>query len=219
MPALGIQNISNSNIVVKFSARETLDSPELRRGVLAFAICAETLLMRSQLPKLGCPRPINNLQLVGLSVSAISSAMEKTQRRFGAGISVWLLKAVAEEGCTRGPLARGLCEAADWRNAKGQGRGVNSSSALRIQVERADAARHAARASGNPMRGNPRKPKPERWKPILGSSRIGPPNRRMNAEPVQSLDAISPDLYLQKHRERLHSRSEAGLHSATWVWD
>ena len=46
--------------------------------------------------------------------------MEKVQRRFGAGIGVWLRQAAAEEGCTRGSLARGLCEAADWRNAKGE---------------------------------------------------------------------------------------------------
>ncbi len=46
--------------------------------------------------------------------------MEKLQRRFGAGIGVWLRTAVAEEGRTRGSLARGLCEVADWRNAKGK---------------------------------------------------------------------------------------------------
>ena len=46
--------------------------------------------------------------------------MEKLQRRFGAGIGVWFREAVAEEGRTRGSLARGLCEVADWRNAKGE---------------------------------------------------------------------------------------------------
>ena len=46
------------------------------------------------------------------------SVMEKLQRRFGFGI--WLRDAVAEEGRTRGSLARGLCEVADWRNAKGE---------------------------------------------------------------------------------------------------
>ena len=46
--------------------------------------------------------------------------MEKVQRRFGAGIGAWLRQAAAEEGRTRGSLARGLCEAADWRNAKGE---------------------------------------------------------------------------------------------------
>ncbi len=34
--------------------------------------------------------------------------MEKLQRRFGADIGVWFRTAVAEEGCTRGSLARGL---------------------------------------------------------------------------------------------------------------
>ena len=46
--------------------------------------------------------------------------MEKLQRRFGAGIGVWFREAAAEEGRTRGSLARGLCEVADWRNAKGE---------------------------------------------------------------------------------------------------
>ena len=46
--------------------------------------------------------------------------MEKIQRRFGADIGAWLRKAVAEEGRSRGSLARGLCEVADWRNAKGK---------------------------------------------------------------------------------------------------
>ena len=39
------------------------------------------------------------------------------QRRFGVGIGVWFRKAVAEDGCTRGSLVRGLCEFVDWRNA------------------------------------------------------------------------------------------------------
>ena len=47
------------------------------------------------------------------------AVMEKIQRRFGADIGAWFRKAVAEEGCTRHSLARGLCETADWRNAKG----------------------------------------------------------------------------------------------------
>ena len=38
------------------------------------------------------------------------------QRRFGVGIGVWFRKAVAEDGCTRGSLVRGLCEFVDWRN-------------------------------------------------------------------------------------------------------
>ena len=46
--------------------------------------------------------------------------MEKLQRRFGAEIGAWLRQAVTEEGCSRGSLARGLCEAMDWRNAKGK---------------------------------------------------------------------------------------------------
>ena len=46
--------------------------------------------------------------------------MEKLQRRFGAGIGVWFREAASEEGRTRGSLARGLCEVADWRNAKGE---------------------------------------------------------------------------------------------------
>ena len=46
------------------------------------------------------------------------SGMEKIQRRFGAGIGSWLREAVAEEGHSRHYLVRGLCEAADWRNAK-----------------------------------------------------------------------------------------------------
>ena len=41
--------------------------------------------------------------------------MKKIQRRFGAGIGAWLRKVIAEEGCSRGSLARGLCEVADWR--------------------------------------------------------------------------------------------------------
>ena len=45
--------------------------------------------------------------------------MEKLQRRFGVGIGAWLLEAASEEGRTRGFLARGLCEFADWRNARG----------------------------------------------------------------------------------------------------
>ena len=53
-------------------------------------------------------------------IACHASGMEKVQRRFGAGIGAWLRQAAAEEGCTRGSLARGLCEAADWRNAKGE---------------------------------------------------------------------------------------------------
>ena len=45
--------------------------------------------------------------------------MEKIQRLFGAGIGMWLRRAVAEEGYTRGSLARGLCKFVDWRNTKG----------------------------------------------------------------------------------------------------
>ena len=45
--------------------------------------------------------------------------IEKLQRRFGADIAAWFRTAVAEEGRMRGSLARGLCEFADWRNAKG----------------------------------------------------------------------------------------------------
>ena len=52
-------------------------------------------------------------------ILAAGFVMEKIQRRFGAGIGAWLRSAVAEAGCTRSSLARGLCEFADWRNAKG----------------------------------------------------------------------------------------------------
>ena len=71
--------------------------------------------------------PINKTHLTLSSASASFApmilqgglVMEKLQRRFGAGIGVWLRTAVAEEGRTRGSLAQDLCEAADWRNAKG----------------------------------------------------------------------------------------------------
>ena len=53
-------------------------------------------------------------------IRQVGFVMEKIQRRFGAGIGVWFREAVAEDGCTRGSLARGLCEVADWRNAKGE---------------------------------------------------------------------------------------------------
>ena len=45
--------------------------------------------------------------------------MEKVQRRFGADIGVWHLKAVAAESCSQTSLASGICEVADWRNGKG----------------------------------------------------------------------------------------------------
>ena len=43
-------------------------------------------------------------------IRQVGFAMEKIQRRFGAGIAAWLRTAVAEEGCTRGSSARGHCE-------------------------------------------------------------------------------------------------------------
>ena len=72
--------------------------------------------------------PINKTHLTLRSASASFApmilqgglVMEKLQRRFGAGIGVWFREAASEEGRTRGSLARGLCEVADWRNAKGE---------------------------------------------------------------------------------------------------
>ena len=46
--------------------------------------------------------------------------MDKLQRRFGAKIVGWFREAVAEEGCSRSSLAEGLCEIANWCNAKGK---------------------------------------------------------------------------------------------------
>lgn len=69
------------------------------------------------------PRPFEPYQAVTVNFSfglRHPSSMEKLQRRFGADIGAWLRKAVAEEGCTRGSLACGLCKAADWRNATGK---------------------------------------------------------------------------------------------------
>lgn len=34
-------------------------------------------------------------------------------------MEAWLRKTIAEEGCSRHSLVRGLCKTADWRNAKG----------------------------------------------------------------------------------------------------
>ena len=68
--------------------------------------------------------------------------MEKLQRRFGAGIGIWLRTAVAEEGRTRGSLARGLCEVADWRNAKGDL--CLASARGRVRVRNAENRIHAS---------------------------------------------------------------------------
>ena len=86
------------------------------------------LRLGSLLPAIEGWGPINKTHLTLRSASASFApmilqgglVMEKLQRRFGAGIGVWFRAAVAEEGRTRGSLARGLCEVADWRNAKGE---------------------------------------------------------------------------------------------------
>ena len=73
------------------------------------------------------PAPINKTRVTLRSGSAscipislrFRWVMEKMQRRFGAGIGVWLRRATSAVGCTRGSLACGFCEFADWCNAKG----------------------------------------------------------------------------------------------------
>ena len=218
MPVQRMQNISNSGIAVKFPPAPALDSLKLRRGMLVFAICVETLLTRSQLQKsasqdlsiicswLGFPRP--PFFCHGKDAAAVR------RRHLG----------VASEGGRRGGL-----HARPSGSRHLRGRGLAQRERTRTGHEFFFRASDPSGASGRGPTCCPRTERPGARGPRetkTGTLETHPrtqpnrtPNRRINAEPVQSLDAISPDLYLQKHRERLHSRSEAGLHSATWVWD